>query len=95
MQELLKYVAQSLVDHPEQVVVKETEGPEAVILELNVAEEDMGKVIGKQGRIAKAIRSLVKAATAREAKPVFVEIQRPDEGLPLMEDLTGEDPQED
>ncbi|MBR6029077.1 MAG: KH domain-containing protein [Clostridia bacterium] len=95
MQELLKYVAQSLVDHPEQVVVKVTEGPEAVILELNVAEEDMGKVIGKQGRIAKAIRSLVKAATARESKPVFVEIQRPDEGLILSDDLSEEDPQED
>ena len=76
MQELLTFVAKSLVDHPEQVVVKRTEGPEAVILELNVAESDMGKVIGKQGRIAKAIRTLVKAATARDSKPVFVEIQR-------------------
>ena len=53
MRELLTFVAQSLVDHPDQVVVRETEGPEAVILELSVAEEDMGKVIGKQGRIAK------------------------------------------
>ena len=52
MRELLTFVAQSLVDHPDQVVVRETEGPEAVILELSVAEEDMGKVIGKQGRIA-------------------------------------------
>jgi len=77
MQELLTFVAQSLVDHPEQVVVHATEGPEAIILELNVAEEDMGKVIGKQGRIAKAIRSVVKAATAKNAKPVFVEIQKP------------------
>ena len=59
MQELLTFVAQSLVEHPEQVVVTETEGPEAVILELHVAEEDMGKVIGKQGRIAKAIRAVV------------------------------------
>lgn len=56
MRELLTFVAQSLVDHPDQVVVRETEGPEAVILELSVAEDDMGKVIGKQGRIAKAIR---------------------------------------
>lgn len=77
MQELLTFVAQSLVDHPEQVQVHQTEGPEAVILELNVAEEDMGKVIGKQGRIAKAIRAVVKAATAKNSKPVFVEIQRP------------------
>ena len=52
-----------------------TEGPEAVILELHVAEDDMGKVIGKQGRIAKAIRAVVKAATAKNSKPVFVEIQ--------------------
>ena len=76
MQELLTFVAQSLVDHPEQVKVTETEGPEAIILELNVAEEDMGKVIGKQGRIAKAIRAVVKAATAKNSKPVFVEIQK-------------------
>ena len=77
MQELLTFVAQSLVDHPEQVQVQMTDTPDAVILELNVAEEDMGKVIGKQGRIAKAIRAVVKAATARNSKPVFVEIQRP------------------
>ncbi len=75
MQELVKFLAQSLVENPEQVKVTETEGPEAVILELNVAPEDMGKVIGKQGRIAKAIRTVVKAATAKSDKPVFVEIQ--------------------
>ena len=74
MQELLTFVAQSLVDHPDQVSVHETEGPEAIILELNVAEEDMGKVIGKQGRIAKAIRTVVKAASVKAEKPVFVEI---------------------
>ncbi len=75
MKELVTYLAQSLVDHPEQVTVEETDGPEAVILELHVADEDMGKVIGKQGRIARAIRSVVRAATARGGKPVFVEIQ--------------------
>ena len=75
MQELVKFLAQSLVDNPDQVNVTESEGPEAVILELNVAPEDMGKVIGKQGRIAKAIRTVVKAATAKSEKPVFVEIQ--------------------
>ena len=75
MQELVTYLAKSLVDHPDQVTVSETEGPEAIILELHVAEEDMGKVIGKQGRIAKAIRTVVKAATAKDSKPVFVEIQ--------------------
>ena len=75
MQELLTFVARSLVEHPEEVRVTETEGPEAIILELHVAEDDMGKVIGKQGRIAKAIRAVVKAATAKNSKPVFVEIQ--------------------
>ena len=73
MQELLTFVAKSLVDHPDQVVVRETEA-EAIILELSVADEDMGKVIGKQGRIAKAIRTVVKAASAKSDKPVFVEI---------------------
>ena len=75
MQDLLLFVARSLVDHPEDVRVTQTEGPESVILELNVAQDDMGKVIGKQGRIAKAIRMVIKAATAKDAKPVFVEIQ--------------------
>ena len=75
MQELLTFVARSLVDDPDQVSVQVTEGPEAIILELHVAEEDMGKVIGKQGRIAKAIRAVVKAATTKNSKPVFVEIQ--------------------
>ena len=73
MQELLTFVAKSLVDHPDQVVVRETEA-EAIILELSVAEEDMGKVIGKQGRIAKAIRTVVKAASIREDKKYIVEI---------------------
>ncbi len=75
MKELLLFLAKSLVDNPEQVTVTETEGPEAIILELNVASDDMGKVIGKQGRIAKALRSVIKAATAKNGKPVFVEIQ--------------------
>ena len=75
MRELVEYLAKSLVDQPDQVTVTETEGPEAVIIELNVAPEDMGKVIGKQGRIAKAIRTVVKAAASRLDKPVFVEIQ--------------------
>ncbi len=79
MRELLTFVAQSLVDHPDQVVVRETEAPEAVILELSVAEDDMGKVIGKQGRIAKAIRTVVSAATAKNSKPVFVEIHKPED----------------
>ena len=78
MRELLTFVAKSLVDHPDQVDVRETED-EAIILELRVAEEDMGKVIGKNGRIAKAIRAVVKAATAKNSKPVYVEIVEDDE----------------
>ncbi|NLD34530.1 MAG: KH domain-containing protein [Clostridiales bacterium] len=75
MKELVLFLAKSLVENPDEVMVTETEGPEAIILELNVAQDDMGKIIGKQGRIAKAIRSVVKAATEKGGKPVFVEIQ--------------------
>ena len=75
MKELVLYLAQSLVDNRDAVTVQETAGPEATILELHVAPEDMGKVIGKQGRIAKAIRAVVRAATQKDQKPVFVEIQ--------------------
>ena len=74
MEELVRMIAESLVDHPEQVQVKTVEGPESIVLELSVGPDDMGKVIGKQGRIAKAIRTVVKAAPARSEKPVFVEI---------------------
>ncbi len=66
MKELVAYVARSLVDNKDAVTVEETVGPEATILELHVAPEDMGKVIGKQGRIAKAIRAVVRAATAKD-----------------------------
>ncbi|MBO4379299.1 MAG: KH domain-containing protein [Clostridia bacterium] len=76
MKEMILYLAQSLVDNPEAVQVTETEGPDSIIIELNVAPEDMGKVIGKQGRIARAIRSIVKAATPKDGKPVFLEIQQ-------------------
>lgn len=74
MGELVKVIVLSLVDHPEQVVVTETDTGTAVVVELKVAPEDMGKVIGKQGRIAKAIRTVVKAAAQREDKRVSVEI---------------------
>ena len=74
MQELLTFMAQSLVDHPDQVTVHETEGPEAIILALNVAEEDVGKVIGKQGRIAKAIRVVMRSAAQQKGDKVVVEI---------------------
>ena len=71
MKELVAYVARSLVDNKDAVTVEETVGPEATILELHVAPEDMGKVIGKQGRIAKAIRAVVSAATAKDQTPVL------------------------
>lgn len=74
MVELVKYIAQSLVEKPEAVDVRQVETDEGVTIELRVAEDDMGKVIGKQGRIAKAIRTVVKAASAKGEKPVFVEI---------------------
>ena len=74
MLELVKYVATSLVDKPEAIDVREVENEENIVIELRVDPEDMGKVIGKQGRIAKAIRTVVKAASAKSPKPVFVEI---------------------
>jgi predicted RNA-binding protein YlqC (UPF0109 family) len=74
MVELLEYIAKSLVDNPDQVEVAQVEEEDIIRLELRVAQEDMGKVIGKQGRIAKAIRTVIKAATAKEKKKVIVEI---------------------
>ena len=74
MSELVKFLAQSLVDNPDQVSVKEREEENAIVIEVSVAEEDMGKIIGKQGRIAKAIRTVVKAASAKENKKYLVEI---------------------
>lgn len=74
MGELVEVIAKALVDRPEEVQVNEVEGTQSVIIELRVAPEDMGKVIGKQGRIAKAIRTVVKAAATKENKRVVVEI---------------------
>ena len=74
MKELAKVIAVSLVDHPEEVVVTERETDHSIILELHVAPDDMGKVIGKQGRIARAMRTVVKAAASREDKKVIVDI---------------------
>ena len=68
MKELVEVIAKALVDCPDEVVVTETENEKAIVLELRVAQSDMGKVIGKQGRIAKAIRSVVKAAASKEEK---------------------------
>ena len=74
MKELVEVIAKSLVEHPDEVVVTETENEKTILVELRVAPSDMGKVIGKQGRIAKAIRSVVKAASSKEEKKVVVEI---------------------
>ena len=75
MKELVEVIAKALVDNPEEVVVSESLKGDDTLIELKVAASDMGKVIGKQGRIAKAIRSVVKAAASKEDKKVIVEIQ--------------------
>lgn len=74
MKELVEVIAKALVSNPDEVVVTERENDKGTIVELKVAASDMGKVIGKQGRIAKAIRSVVKAAASKEEKKVIVEI---------------------
>ncbi len=74
MKELVEVLARALVDNPDAIEINEVEGEKSIIIELKVAEEDMGKVIGKKGRIAKAIRTVVKASAAREGKRVVVEI---------------------
>lgn len=74
MGELVKTIAKALVDNPDAVKVTAIEGEEVITLELNVHPDDMGKVIGKQGRIAKAIRTVVKAAATKENKKVVVDI---------------------
>ncbi|MBN2221622.1 MAG: KH domain-containing protein [Vallitaleaceae bacterium] len=74
MKELVEVIAKALVDHPEAVNVREVDGEKSKVLELKVAPEDMGKVIGKQGRIAKAIRTVVKAAAVQADSKIDVEI---------------------
>lgn len=74
MKALVETIAKALVDNPEDVQVNEVAGEQSIIIELKVAPDDMGKVIGKQGRIAKAIRIVVKAAAIKENKRVVVEI---------------------
>ncbi|EOR27409.1 MULTISPECIES: KH domain-containing protein [Clostridium] len=74
MKELIEIIAKSLVENPNEVHVNEIQGEQSIILELKVAPADMGKVIGKQGRIAKAIRTVIKAAAMKEDKKVVVEI---------------------
>ena len=75
MKELVEVIAKALVDNPDEVVVTESMKGEDTLIELKVSPADMGKVIGKQGRIAKAIRSVVKAAASKEDKKVIVEVQ--------------------
>ena len=74
MKDLIGYIAQALVDHPEQVNVTEVEGDQITILELKVAKEDIGKVIGKQGRTARAMRTILNAASAKVKKRTVLEI---------------------
>ena len=75
MKELVEVIAKALVENPDEVVVTESVKDDETVIELSVAPADMGKVIGKQGRIAKAIRSVVKAASSKEDKKVIEEIQ--------------------
>jgi len=74
MKDLINYIAQALVDHPEQVNVTEVEGGQTSVLELKVAKEDIGKVIGKQGRTARAMRTILSAASAKIKKRTVLEI---------------------
>ena len=75
MKDLVEVMAKALVEHPDEVSVTETEKNGELVISLKVAPSDMGKVIGKQGRIAKAIRSVVKAAASREDRKVIVDIE--------------------
>ena len=74
MKELIEYIAKSLVDDPSQVRVDEIEGTTSVVLELRVASEDMGRIIGKKGRVANAMRTLVRVVAAKQGKRVTLEI---------------------
>jgi uncharacterized protein len=74
MKDLIGYIAKALVDNPEQVVVSEIEGNQTSVLELQVAKEDLGKVIGKQGRTARAMRTILSAASAKIKKRTVLEI---------------------
>ena len=74
MKDLIKYIAQALVDNPDEVEVSEVEGSQTSVLELKVAKEDLGKVIGKQGRTARAMRTILSAASAKIKKRTVLEI---------------------
>jgi predicted RNA-binding protein YlqC (UPF0109 family) len=74
MKDLIKYIAQALVDYPEQVEVNEVVGNQTSVLELKVAKDDLGKIIGKQGRTARAMRTILSAASAKIKKRTVLEI---------------------
>ena len=74
MKALIEYIAKSLVDHPEEVQVSEVEGEQTSVLELKVSKEDLGKVIGKQGRTARAMRTILSAASTKSKKRTVLEI---------------------
>ena len=74
MKELISFIAKALVDHPEDVVVSEVEGEQTSVIELKVAKDDLGKVIGKRGKTAGAIRTLISAASAKKGKRAMLEI---------------------
>ncbi|MGE9985740.1 KH domain-containing protein [Desulfovibrio sp. SGI.169] len=74
MKTLIEYIAKSLVDHPEEVQLSEVEGEQTTVLELKVAKEDLGKVIGKQGRTARAMRTILSAASTKSKKRAVLEI---------------------
>jgi predicted RNA-binding protein YlqC (UPF0109 family) len=74
MKELVEYIARALVDHPDKVEVREVAGEQTAVLELKVANEDLGKVIGKQGRTAKAIRTILQAASTKTGRRTVLEI---------------------
>lgn len=74
MKELIEYIVKALVDHPDQVNISETQGETVTVIEVRVADEDAGRVIGREGRIANALRTVAKAAGAKDKKKVTVEI---------------------
>ena len=92
MHELVTMLVKGLVDQPEDVVVNKVEGERSIIFEVRVAPDDLGKVIGKGGRIANALRALVRAAGTKERKSIWVDINKLGEaGVTLAEDYSGTD----
>jgi len=74
LKELIKYILQALVDHPEQIKISEIEGKQSAVLEVKVAKEDIGKIIGKKGRTVQAIRTILSAASGKKKKRTIMEI---------------------